>query len=124
MILASAVCGAPEFTEAFRRELAKVLPNSRLRAVAADHPALSVFDGFDIRQVTIRTPGGSGRPTGRRRGPPQLELAMYDNLAAVFFSPLDLSCALESPNSVQCPGYGTEDAAQIVANLILYTLQQ
>ena len=39
----------------------------------------------------------------------------------IFFSPLDLSCALESPNSVQCPGYSTEDAAKIVANLLLFS---
>jgi hypothetical protein len=51
-------------------------------------------------------------------------MALVDHVVGVFFSPLDLSCALESPNSVQCPGYGTEDAAKIVANLVLYALQQ
>jgi len=124
VILGAAVCGAPEFGEAFRREMAKVLPGSPLRPVPADHPLMTAPGGYDIRQVTIRTPAGGGKPIGRRTGPPRLEMAKSDNLAAIFFSPLDLSCALESPNSVQCPGYSTEDAAKIVANLILFTLRQ
>ncbi len=124
VILGSAVCGAPEFSTAFRREMEKVLPESPLRPVPADHPLMTATDGFDLRQVTIRTPAGGGNQAGRRRGPAQLEMAQFDQLAAVFFSPLDLSCALESPNSVQCPGYSTEEAAKIVANLILFTLFQ
>ncbi len=124
VILASAVCGSEAFADAFRREIALVLPDAPLRAVPASHPALNAFAGFDVRSVTIRTPSAEGRPVGRRSGPPLLEMAMVDNVAGVFFSPLDLSCALESPNSVQCPGYSTEDAAKIVANLVLFCLQQ
>lgn len=74
--------------------------------------------------MTIRTPAGGGNQGTRRKGQPDLEFAVVDDLAAVFFSPLDLSCALESPNSIQCPGYNTEDAAKIVANLVLFALQQ
>ncbi|MEL7266389.1 MAG: DUF4159 domain-containing protein, partial [Planctomycetota bacterium] len=47
-----------------------------------------------------------------------------EGVASVFLSPLDLSCALESQNSVQCPGYDTTDAAKIAVNLILYAMQQ
>jgi hypothetical protein len=130
VIVGAAICGAAEFAEAFRRELTRVLPDSPLRTVAADHPLMTISHGYDLRSVTIRTPGtggnpgGGGKAIGRRRGPPMLEMAEHDGLAAVFFSPLDLSCALESPNSIQCPGYSTEDAAKIVANLLLYSLQQ
>ena len=124
VILGASICGAPEFADAFRREMAKVISNSPLQPVPADHPLMTVSYGYDLRQVTIRTPAMAGKPIGRRTGPPQLEMAESDNLAAIFFSPLDLSCALESPNSVQCPGYSTEDAAKIVANLVLFSLQQ
>jgi hypothetical protein len=124
VIIGSAVCGSEAFADAFRREIALVLPDAPLRAVPASHPALSAFAGFDVRNVSIRTPAADGKPVGRRSGPPLLEMAMVDNVAGVFFSPLDLSCALESPNSVQCPGYSTEDAAKIVANLVLFGLQQ
>ena len=104
--------------------MGRVLPQSSLQPLPPDHPALNIFGGFDVREVEIRTPAGSGRGVTRRPGPPVLEMAIVDNVAAVFFSPLDLSCALESPNSVQCPGYSTQEAAKIVANLLLYDLQQ
>ncbi len=127
VILGSAICGSEAFSESFRRELGLILPDAPLKALPAAHPALTpAFDGFDIRSVTIRTlkNTGTGQTFGRRTGPPVLEVATVNNVAAVFYSPLDLSCALESPNSVQCPGYSTEDAAKIVANLILFALQQ
>ncbi len=124
IILGSAVCGSQAFATAFRREMAKTLPNAPLTAIARDHPVLQVSGGFDLRGVTIRTPASGGQQVSRRTGPPVLETAMVDDLVGVFFSPLDLSCALESPNSVQCRGYNTQDAAKIVANLVLYTLQQ
>ena len=124
IILASAICGSQAFSDAFRREMAKTLPQSPLQAMPANHPALRATGGFDLRSVTIRTPAKGGQQGSRRTGQPDLEFAVVDELAAVFFSPLDLSCALESPNSVQCPGYNTEDAAKIVANLVLFALEQ
>ncbi len=124
MILGSSVCGGDGFTEAFRRELKRIFPDSPLHAIADDHPILNASGGFDVSNVTIRTPADGGRGVGKRIGRPLIEVAMVNDVEAVFFSPLDLSCALESPNSVQCPGYGTEDAAKIVANLLLYGLQQ
>jgi len=123
VIFGSAVCGAKEFAESFRRELKKVLPDAALAAVGSDHPIMTASDGFDIRSVRIRTPA-AGKPIAVRQGPAVLELATADNLTAVVFSPLDVSCALESPNSVQCPGYSTETAAKIVANVVLHSLQQ
>ena len=124
IILGSAVCGSEAFSNAFRREIALVLPANPLKTLSPDHPALKATGGFDVSSVAIRTPAGGGKGISRRSAPPQLEMAVVDNVVGVFFSPLDLSCALESPNSVQCPGYSTEDAAKIVANLVLYGLQQ
>ena len=124
VILGSAVCGSIAFSDAFRREMAKMLPHAELQTMPINHAAMRATGGFDLRNVTIRTPAGGGKEGSRRTGQPDLEFAMVDDLAAVFFSPLDLSCALESPNSIQCPGYSTEDAAKIVANLVLFALQQ
>jgi hypothetical protein len=124
IILGSAVCGSDAFADGFRREIALVLPEAPLQALPADHGVLKALGGFDISSVAIRTPAAAGKGIGRRIGPPQLEVAVVDNVVGVFFSPLDLSCALESPNSVQCPGYSTDDAAKIVSNLVLYGLQQ
>jgi Domain of unknown function (DUF4159) len=127
IILGTAICGNEAFAAAFRRELALILPAAPLLAVPPSHPMMKADGGFDLSNVTIRTPavgGQAGKRVRRRTGIPVLETATVDNLVGVVFSPLDLSCALESPNSVQCPGYSTEDAAKIVANLVLFCLQQ
>ncbi|MCG8648410.1 MAG: DUF4159 domain-containing protein, partial [Pirellulales bacterium] len=127
ILFGSAICGNEAFANAFRREMALVLPEMPLQSMPAGHPALTnAYGGFDISAVTIRTPAGQGPGSGvsKRLSPPLLEVAKRDGFTHVFFSPLDISCALESQNSIQCPGYNTDDAAKIVANLILYGLQQ
>lgn len=127
LIFASAICGDEAFATSFRREISETLPEASLRPMPADHPALTnAFGGFDIRNLPVRIPARTGESLkiNERRQPPELEVASVDGADAVFFSPLDVSCALESQNSVQCPGYKTADAAQIVANLLLYALQQ
>jgi len=126
-IIADAICGSPEFTIAFRREWNAIMPDSPLATMQPDHPALTTrYGGYSLDDVTTRTPsrGSGGIEIQRRRGSPQLEFATVDGVASVFFSPLDLSCALESQNSIQCPGYDTNDATRIGVNLILYSLQQ
>lgn len=129
MILGSSVCGSDAFADSFRAEVERISELSPLGEMAPDHPVMRVPGGFDLSQVTVRTPGKTDRGRGgdglqTRRGAPVLESATCHELIGVFFSPLDISCALESPNSVQCPGYSTEDAAKIVTNWILYGLSQ
>ncbi|MGB7346617.1 MAG: DUF4159 domain-containing protein [Pirellulaceae bacterium] len=127
VIIGSAICGNEAFADSFRSELAQILPESPLRPMPPDHPAFTTaFDGDDIRRVTIRRPvrDGDGQNINRRQSHPLLEVAQISAVTNVFFSPLDLSCALESANSVQCPGYDTQTAAKIVGNLVLFALQQ
>jgi hypothetical protein len=127
MVIGTAICGSEAFADAFRREIAEVLPDAALRSMPPNHPALTnTFGGFDVTSVTIRSPAGGavGQGISRRTSAPILEIAEVDDVTCVFFSPLDISCALESQNSIQCPGYSTEEAAKIVANLILFAMQQ
>ncbi|TWU23182.1 hypothetical protein Pla52o_27170 [Novipirellula galeiformis] len=126
-VVGTAICGNEAFAKSFRHQLSLLLPDSPLQTMPSSHRALTdAFGGFDITSVTIRKPTdrGAGQVIDRRTGAPVIEFATVDNMANVFFSPLDISCALESQNSVQCPGYPTEDAAKIVANLILFALNQ
>ncbi len=126
-LIVDSICGSNEFAAAVRRELALVVPQSPLRPMGEDHPALSArYGGYDLHDVTVRTPsrGTAGLTVNRRRGVPNIEFATIANYDSIFFSPLDLSCALESQNSIQCPGYDTNDAARIATNFILYSLQQ
>ncbi len=127
VILASAICGSEAFADSFRSEMKQILPDSPLVPMPPDHPAFTpAFDGDDVRRVTIRKPvrDAGGQNINRRQSHPMIEAAQIDSTTSVFFSPLDLSCALESSNSVQCPGYDTQTAAKIVGNLLLFSLQQ
>ncbi|MDM4017821.1 DUF4159 domain-containing protein [Roseiconus lacunae] len=127
VVLGTAICGDDAFSQSFRTEFNRVLGDRPLRSMPADHPMLTrQYLGYDIRSVTIRRPGQTGNTSQLRKqsGPPLLEFAEVDGFVSVVFSPLDLSCALESQNSVQCPGYKTEDAAKIVTNVVQMTLHQ
>lgn len=128
VVLGTAICGEKSFNDAFRREFGGLVEGS-LRKVPSDHPMLTRrYYGYDIRSVTIRRIGRRGQNGGqqvrRQVSPPDLEFAEVDGAVAIVFSPLDLSCALESQNSVQCPGYSTEDAAKIVTNIVQMALHQ
>lgn len=57
------------------------------------------------------------------RTQPDIEGLMLDGRWAVFFSPYDLSCALESRDPVECAGYTREDAARLALNILLYSLE-
>ena len=124
VMIASAICGDAAFAESFRNEFSRIIPGGGLAPISDDHPVLRVPGGYDLSNVAIRRPGDAGE-VAEKKGPPVLETYQTETgLTAVIFSPLDISCALESPNSVQCPGYATEDAAKIVANAVLLTLIQ
>ena len=123
VVIGAALCGSEEFTKAFKREWSLVLPEAGFEPVSRESTLMNLANGFDIRTVASRRFDGT-RQLVKNQGLPPLEWMTYDGLAAVIFSPLDLSCALESPNSIQCPGYSTETAAKIAANIVLYCLQQ
>lgn len=127
-LLADAVCASAPFAAAFRREVAEILPGRPLEKIPADDPIFSAADygGFDIRSVTFREPVGGDGPLAvrKRQGPPQLEGIRIKDRWAVIFSPYDLSCALEKQNSMECAGYGRDDAERIALNVLLYSLNQ
>jgi hypothetical protein len=126
-IFADAICADEQFAATFRRELAVIL-DDELKPIDASHELLqgSRFSGFDIRQVNVIDPQRTKDQitVNRRKISPQLEVATLDDRIAVVFSPLDLSCALESRHSLQCRGYMRDDAARIGINVILFGLQQ
>ncbi|MEZ6080310.1 MAG: DUF4159 domain-containing protein [Pirellulaceae bacterium] len=120
------MCADEAFASSFRREMALIL-GEPFEALSATHPLLTRnFYGFDIRQVNVIDPDLSGDSivAAQRRIAPRLEVGRVNNRIAVVFSPLDISCALESRHSLQCHGYVREDAARIGINIILFALQQ
>jgi hypothetical protein len=126
-LFADAICADDEFAISFRREMELILPQSKLERVPPDHPLLTrTYRGFDVRQVRMLdpTPTEDQLVAGERNVTPQLEMFKTGDRIAVVFSPLDLSCALESRHSLQCRGYVREDAARLGINIILMALQQ
>ena len=125
-LLADAVCASGNFSEAFRTELAAVLPDHKLEQIPVTDPLFTANDygGFDIREVTLREPSGGDGPLAarRRRVAPKLEGIRIGDRWAVIFSPYDLSCALEKQNSLECTGYDRDDAEKIALNVLLYSL--
>jgi hypothetical protein len=125
-LLADSVCAAGGFTQAFRAEIAALLPNHKLEEIPADDPIFSAreYGGYEIREVTLREPAGGEGPLGvrKRKIPPRLEGVRMGDRWAVIFSPYDISCALEKQNSMECTGYGRDDAEKIALNVLLYSL--
>jgi hypothetical protein len=125
-LLADSVCAAGGFTQAFRAEMATLLPSHKLEEIPADDPIFTAaeYGGYDIREVTLREPAGGDGPLGvrKRRIPPKLEGVRMNDRWAVIFSPYDISCALEKQNSMECTGYSREDAEKIALNVLLYSL--
>ncbi|MFM8285089.1 MAG: DUF4159 domain-containing protein [Planctomycetaceae bacterium] len=126
-LLADSVCASASFTDAFRREIAAILPEAKLEDIPAEDPIFTAreYGGYDIREVTLREPqGGGGGPLGafKRRIAPRLQGVKIGDRWGVIFSPYDLSCALEKQNSMECTGYGRDDAERIALNVLLYSL--
>jgi hypothetical protein len=132
-LMVDALTSSPEFGKAFRIEMSKIFPDKPLEPIEATHPMIKPdagnrFEAFDIEQVTFREPiapaAGEQRTVKESRIPPRLEGIKMDDRYGVIFSPYDLSCALESFESLQFPGYAREDAAKIALNILLYSLRQ
>lgn len=127
-LLADSVCAAAGFTEAFRQEIARALPDQPLEPIPVDDPLFSAADsgGYDLREVTLREPAGGDGPLAarKRKVPPKLEGIRLGDRWAVIFSPYDISCALEKQNSMECTGYDRDDAEKIALNVLLYSLNR
>src|SRR5262249_20104967 len=119
LIFADALCASPQFAEAFRREMRRVLPGQALQQIPINDLIFTPgFGGQDIRRVTRREAirHRQGEPLEiklRENVEPVLEGIKLEDHYAVIFSPYDISCALERHASPQCRGYTPEDAARI-----------
>jgi hypothetical protein len=128
-LLADSICASDAFGKALRRELALVFADQPLERIAPDDPLwTSQFGGYDVQQVSVRDPqpriGDQAVATRVRKIPPQMEGIRVGDRWGVIFSPLDMSCALENHEAVECRGYTRQDAARLGLNVILYSLNQ
>jgi hypothetical protein len=127
-LIADAVCSSEAFTKSFRREMQEIFPERPLSTLPADDPILTpAFGGEDVSKVSRRRLksllSGVPGPAATYNSSPELEAVRLQDRYAVIFSPLDISCALES-EPVGCTGYVRRDATRIAINLLLYALNQ
>jgi hypothetical protein len=130
LLFADAICGDEEFARSFRAEMQTLLPSAQLQRIPPAHELFTEqFGGYDVRQVRVVEPltrRDQDAPLRRttRTTSPLLEGLEIDGKFAVIFSPLDISCALESQGSLQCHGYERTDAGKISVNVVLFALQR
>jgi len=126
-VFCNAICADQQFADSFRSEMQTILGQS-LNLLDVQHPLLTPrYNGFDVRQLSVIDPalgGGGELVASTRKIAPVIEAGYVDGRMVVAFSPLDISCALESRHSLQCKGYLREDAARLGINIILFALQQ
>lgn len=118
MIFANAICASPTFDKSLRQELALILPDNPLTPLPADELLLTPhYGGFDLTKLSVRGTEKEGKASV------QLEGIRVEGRWGVIYSPLDISCALEQHQAMDCHGYTPEDAAKIGLNILLYTFQ-
>lgn len=128
VLFVNSICGSEAFTNSFRRQIALMYPDQTLKLVPGSDPVWTTqFGGFDLRQVEIRQSGKSAAGTGKDsviKSSVKMEALTVNGRYAIFFSPIDISCALEQYSSASCPGYSIKDAAKIGLNVILYAVEK
>ena len=123
-LFADSICSSSKFTESFRKEMKAIFPQQALQPIGKDERIWDSkgYSGYDIRQVTLRTPTRNDRGQAFRtqRTHPVIEGIKIKGRYGVIFSPYDLSCAMENASGSQCKGYNKDDAARIAVNILLY----
>jgi hypothetical protein len=108
--------------------MAAAFPDQPLAAIPPSHAMFSPqFGGADLSQLRRREPQagvGDRLETAVRQVPPDLEGVRLGERYGVIFSRYDISCALESHESLECKGYVREDASRLGLNLLLYAVHQ
>lgn len=118
-IFANACCGAKEFTESFRREMAGLFPKRELAPLASDHPIFSAY--YDVKKVQYQQ--GTKK---RFANVPYLEGMNIGCRTAVFFSPVDLANGWFGQNPPADFEPGTwivgADARKLGSNMVTYAI--
>lgn len=112
---ADAACGSPAFDASFRKFIAELLPGNPLVPIPRDDDIYTRKVGFDLSDVQYTKSAGGGKDL------PLLEGVKIDGHWAVIYSKLDIGCALERNQSLDCKGYTHDSALRIAANIVIYS---
>jgi hypothetical protein len=118
VLVADACCGRKSFDLAFRREIARVLPETKLEALPVDHEIFRA-SGDTIRAIEYK-------PAVRKTHPgleaPVLEGIELGGALAVIYGPFDLGCGWEGTDCPFCRGVAQRDALRLGASMLVYTM--
>jgi len=118
-LMGDACCGRKAFDTAFRREMAKVLPGLKLKALPTSHPLYSMH--YKIASVNHSQAAIVQRKL-KNPGAPALEGILVNGQLAVVYSPLDLGCGWELKPHPYGVGYESRDAIRLGVNVVMYAV--
>lgn len=119
VLFAEAGDGRTTFDEAFRAEMAKVLPEHPLVPVKADSPLFS--EPNKIIEVKAR-PALAARLDKRTSVAPELFSAAINGSVAVVYCPRDLSAGWEQAPAPYAVGYESADSTALGVNILFHSL--
>ena len=117
ILLADACCGRKAFDQAFRRELARVLPKHELEGIPPSHPLFSL-------QAKIGKVSYSGivRQNQPELNVPLLEGVTLGGVLSVIYSSYGLGTQWDGMERPFAKCYSSEDALRIGMNAIVYSM--
>ncbi len=122
VLFADACCGRSSFDKAFRRELAKVLPGSKLQPLPPDHQLFRM--AADTSRVNP-TPFLAAKRSGEGKAAltrPEFEAISMGGSLAVIYSPIGIGCGWEDEACPYCLGYAPLSARNLGLNVLAYAM--
>jgi hypothetical protein len=116
-LLADACCGDLGFDVAFRREISRALPSSKLEPIPSAHTLFSSFE--DIREAGYTTAVRASFPDLKA---PFLEGIEIGGALGVVYSRFDLGNGWDGEDRPFALGFEPRDARRIGVNIIVYSL--
>jgi len=116
-LLANACCGRRSFDMAFRREIRRALPETRLVSLAPDHPVFTCH--LQVGKVRYTPLVTRERPGFDR---PEMEGIEIDGVLRVLYSHYDLGNGWEGVDHPFTRGLAKEDALKIGVNAVVYAM--
>lgn len=121
VLFAESCCGRRDFTKAFRREIAAVLPGAPLERLPHSH---LIFNYPNQIKDVQPDPALAERLKCKGRVPPELYGINMNGHLCVIFSPVGLSCGWELATCPYCCGINAKDALSEGINILNYALLQ
>ncbi len=115
VLLADACCGRAGFDSAFRRELARALPEVALAPLEATHPLFSTL--FRVKSTRASR---YLQARGTDLAAPRLEGLSLAGHLSVMYSRYDLGCGWEGVEHPYGEGYQSEGALHLASNALIY----